>query len=485
MWIPKNLHSCSGWFKDEDTRATLGHLRDAVVSGAWGRWWTPSGKDRVRDELHLGERDAELKSDLEKVEGVKADPSTRSCPLVELQERERQEEIMDARETLNELGKLPSQYEEKINMAKQLVEELEAEELELQGKVWKCRKDHDFYLEIPDHADVAELFRQKLNSAEDNLRAFHEKTKPAKQQDIAIIEAQRSELAKAAERICKDAAEAGEGVSCRKSDRECQEISRACKILGHTLIAAPCRSPEQMAELMNVARSDDTTQLSLLQQSSSYGYHRRRRRNGGAFMDVLFPPYYYHHTPYCYPWYGHHGGFYSYPLHPMPNMGGYTFGLGTFHPGLMLIEGMGHLAFHMGRGLAHVGGSIANAAGGGLGNMNCGDNCGAVILAIIVFILVIIVGVLVYKHCTSADENCNTPWFHGSRMRKKTHKWMRLWTGLEQHVYTDLKYGLIFDAKLELTESQDRCVKALQWGRKWVRKTDERWLIANITNSTQ
>lgn len=297
------------------------------------------------------------------------------------------------------------------------------------------------------------------------------------------MEGEKGGIGQAAGKICKDAEEAGEGVDCKMSDasKDCFELSRVCLQFGHALTAPPCWSADQMAELMTVARPDDTE--SLLQQSSlDNGYrHRRRRRHGSTFLNILFPPYYYHYTPYCYPWYGYHGGFYAYPLYPMPSVGGFTFGLGTFHPGLMAIEGMGHLAVHMGRGLVYVGNAIANGVngGGGFNLPSCdGDACLIVFIGIIAFILVTIVGVLVYKHCTSSEENCNTPWYHGSRLRKKTHKWMRLWTGLEEHVYAELKYGLVFDAKLEL---QDRCLKELQWGRKWVRKSDENWLIENRT----
>merc|ERR1719443_2590863 len=98
------------------------------------------------------------------------------------------------------------------------------------------------------------------------------------------------------------------------------------------------------------------------------------------------------------------GGMWGYPIMPV-GPGGFTFGMGTFHPGVMLIEGMGHLAVHSFQGMMYVGNSIFDgvggafsAAGGGWGGPSLpeGEGGGIVLGLIIAFIVIIILAAMIY-----------------------------------------------------------------------------------------
>jgi len=429
MWVPRSLHSCTGWFKAKDTRVSLGQLRDAVTSGWWGRFWTPSGRQRLQDSL--GKKGKDITKEEEVLGEVTAVNKKKQCPRQEWQESEHRESEQDLREVRAALREAVDKREGLRQQAKRL-----------QGK---------------------------------------------DQAQVRALQAQADERHQAAVGVCREAEEAGEGSDCQEDEHECKKLAKECqKLLQHPLQPLPCRSREEMQQLLQASQGKASSELQkagALAQGSEAGqeggelYYSRRRRRMRPMGDILFPPYYYHHHPYCYSWYGGYHGFYAYPV--MPNVGGFTFGLGTFDPTLMAIEGMGHLVYHTARGLAYVASGVGDAlswGGGGGGSFDCGDLCIAGIFLVILLIVLVVV-IYAVKHCSKNEEACHSWWYRGGRMRKKAKKWMKLWNGLEDHVQQQQNAYLLFDAHAN-TAKLDRCIKELQWGREWVGRADTRWVPA-------
>jgi hypothetical protein len=340
---------------------------------------------------------------------------------------------------------------------------------------------------------IEEAQRQRRAEEEEADRATREE-RVRYEAEIAPLQAQQMERLKEAKAICDEAQEDGDGTDCDKKDATCQQLASACGGLpqGYSVALQPedCPSKEDlMDQLMARPKVDGEAleEASLVEtgrrrkyRRSYYYYDRRRRRYGGLAMTILFPRYYYYgYRPYCYPWYGYGHHYYAYPI--VPNVGGYTFGLGTFHPGLMLIEGIGHLAFHTVRGLMWAGGQLVEATTWGIGSLfkfvgeckgDAAKGCIAAAVVIAVIVALLIWAVVYYTHCVKDDANCKSWWYKGGRLRRKMKKWLRLWHRIEDHVYEERNSYLLFDGTMD---TPDRCMKKLQWGRDWARMSENAW----------
>lgn len=543
MWVPKNLEMCNGWFEGDDARATLAFVGDSIENGGWSAYWKPeSANVRAGAEISGGASDGAVTSDdAAEAAGILKDvgeaTSTSECAVAKFEQSAKDAAHLDNEEVLAELQRITTQVadhmkemqrasrtiQQDLNMERQAAEnrisEAQDRKDKAQNELDTHRSDLKDYTASP---AIEAKMGDEINEAKKAIAiaekavAIAEKDASKEQQETASLIASAEErraqrdmeevephrqalnsVLEDAGDLCTGAIEGGEGVDCDTGEdgKACRTLRDTCAQLpegnGVVITKAECMTKEQMLKaLQSSVDGPEGGSLVQLSRRRKYSYDRRRRRGGSLAMDLLFPPYYYYgYSPYCYPWYGGYGGgFYAYPM--VPNVGGYTFGMGTFHPGVMLLEGLGHLAFHSVQGIMWAGGQLVQGVSWGVGNMfgflkDCsGDSAGFCIGAAIVVAVVValLIGAIVYySHCVKSEENCRSWWYRGGRLRKKMKKWLGLWSIVEDNIYTGLQSTFIFDGMIA---APDSCMSHLQWGRNWAMMNDETWQSQTHSNTT-
>jgi len=539
MWVPKNLEMCNGWFEGDDARATLAFVGDSIENGGWSAYWKPeSANVRAGAEISGGVANAinspapVTKNDAKEAAGIlqNFDPrsgsptSTSECAVAKFEQSSKDAARRDNEEVLEELQRIQTQIIDLMhqqNRAAQKIQQDLRTELFFQGAEERqamaevkldgsgvggggLRSTLKALQNTKQNGERIDETKKAIAIAEkEQQEAAYEIESARARRDMQEVEPLRQALNSVLEDagdLCTGAIEGGEGVDCATDEdgKACRTLRDTCAQLpqGHGVVItkAECMTKEKMLEALQSAAVDGPEGDSLVQLSRrrKYSYDRRRRRGGSSTMDLLFPPYYYYgYSPYCYPWYGHNGGgFYAYPM--VPNVGG--FGMGTFHPGVMLLEGLGHMAFHAVQGVMWAGGTLAQSVSRVVGNQfgflqNCnGDDMdgkaafclgSAVVVAIVVALL--IGAIVIYSHCVQSEENCSSWWYRGGRLRKKMRKWLGLWGMVEDNIYTELQSTFIFDGMIA---APDSCMSHLQWGRNWAMMNDQTWQSQNLSTTT-
>lgn len=496
MWVPKNMHSCNGWFGAKDARLTLAHLRDAIGGGFFGRAFSPDASQRAREEMEIQKDVADVmhadstpgvqsplnEADLETIDRVHSVPRTASCPLEEY----RAAEEAEAQEMY---GDLLEQVTQSANLARDA--SLAARALLRSVAPPPPRR------RARSHRRSHRRSKSRRHVPEPEARPDPEAVAAA-ERDAAELQAESRLRLESAGDVCHEVRESGDNDCSSLRDRTlCERLVRLCGSVGADIQVVRDSEEECQDPTTQLApqRARDEDQASLVERDSAQLYHRRRgwagaqrRRRSSLMMSLLFPPVYYGYRPYCYSWHRYSYYHYAYPI--VPNVGGYSFGFGTFHPGLMVIEAVGRVIYHSLRAIAWVGArlfegtvSVATSAARSAGHCDSDDGaCGVVALVTVAIILV----TLMFTYCMSSEERCQGPrhsrFFRHSRMARQGRRWANTWEAIESRVYDDTGGHLIFDSNID---TGSRCMTALQYGRRWVRKSDVTWFAAtaNVTSA--